>query len=113
MSCICCELEKLNLGCVTVCDTLKINYTAPIDDTYTLKVIFGQQVIEIQSDILAGNTLTFDISDLNESYIFTGVVSNSTGDLIFIDAGLIQYDCVQFQTVVGQLSNPQSIAVTV
>lgn len=113
MSCICCKIAKLKLGCVTVCDVLKVNYVAPSDDTYTLTVMFGQQVIEISSEITAGNTLTFDISDLNENYVFTGVISNSSGNLIFIDGSSNQYDCIEFKTVVGLTSNPQSIAVTV
>lgn len=113
MSCICCELGKLDLGCVTVCDTIEISYTAPADDTYTLRVMFGQQIIEITAAITAGNPIVFDISELNENYIFTGIVSNSSGDLIFVDGSSNQYDCIIFQTVVGLTTNTPSIPVTV
>lgn len=112
MSCICCT-KKLDLGCVTTCDTLTISYTSLTTETYTLLVDFGQQLIEITADITIGNELIFDISGLNQSYIFTGQIKNAAGDVLsFVDGSNNVYDCFLFQTIIGLTSNKTSINLT-
>lgn len=110
--CICCE-SSLDLGCVTTCEDLVISYLSPVLQNYTLVVAFGGEVTETTSLIDVGLPLSFDISDLNESFTFSGYVRDQTGTrLVFVDPStLIEYDCFQFKTKIGLTINQPSITL--
>ena len=65
MTCICCDIGVLGLGCLTICDSLTISYITPSTQTYTLQVDYNGVVMEIEEEIdCSGNPLVFDISTL-------------------------------------------------
>jgi hypothetical protein len=103
----------LDLGCVTNCQDLVIDYLAPAMADYTLVVAFGGQLTEITSTIDIGLPLSFDLTGLNESYVYTGYVRDAAGDtLIFNDpVSGDSYDCFQFKTKLGLTINQPSISL--
>lgn len=112
-ACICCSIGVLDLGCLTICDTLTISYIAPSTQTYTLVVEFDGVVVEIKADIEAGNPLVFDISNLNEDYVYKAkVLDENLAQITFTDGGGGSYDCFRFKTGYSQETNPATIPLS-
>lgn len=101
------------MGCVTTCEDLVISFLSPALDTYTLVTEFSGEITEIESIIDVGLPLSFDITELNETYTYTAYIRNSSGDtMVFQDASLNKYDCIQFKTKIGLTVNQPSITLT-
>ena len=104
MSCICCKNTAF-LGCYTPCETLTLPILSPSTQTYTLSLNFAGNVVELESVVGGGANLAFDISKLNEFYLFEGVLKVGGVDLVLVDGNGIEYDCVSFKTDLGVNNN--------
>lgn len=109
MSCCNCCTNTLNLGCLNSCGALLdtgIVIDPTTEGTWILELSFGGRAIYYSTDVLDGDTLLFDMTNLNESYTYTGVIINPAGEIISINQGGIDYDCIEFSTKTG-LNNSQ------
>lgn len=104
MSCICCK-NTVFLGCYTPCQTLTLPILSPTTQAYTLSLNFAGNVVELESEVVGGANLTFDISKLNEFYLFEGVLKVGGVDLVLVDGDGVEYDCLSFKTDLGVALN--------
>jgi hypothetical protein len=113
MTCICCDTGVLDLGCLTICDSLTISYIAPSTQTYTLQLDYNGVVVEIEAVITAGNPLVFDLSTLNENYTYTAkVLDGNRAVIIFTNGGGDSFDCLRFKTAIGVGANLATIPLS-
>lgn len=97
MSCCC---QKVYRMCdVVACDSqVVLPITAPIDGAYRMEVDFLDSTFRKEAMLSAGDPLTFDTLDLNETYTFVGRAFGPDGAaLTFTKDGTV-YDCFEFTT---------------
>lgn len=104
MNCMCCK-NPFPLGCYTVCQILTLPIISPQTQTYTLSINFAGNVVEVESGVVGGANITFDISNLNEFYKFEGVLSVGGVELVLVDRDGMEYDCISFKTDLGISNN--------
>jgi len=89
----CCCSNPYPIHCGSICDGLTINYIAPAAATYTLIADYLGSTIAIQKAVLLGETLAFDMSNLNAFYRYQFRVMLNGEYLTFIDADGNIYNC--------------------
>jgi hypothetical protein len=108
MSCCNCCNNTLNLGCFNSCDlTLNtgIVATAITAGTWVLELDFGRRVIYYSVDVADGETVVFNITNLNENYTYQGVLIDPNDNQVSFEVSGIEYDCIQFTTQIGKFDN--------
>ena len=106
--CNCCE-KTLNLGCINSCNALfNTGIVADVlnEGVWVLQLTFGSISIYYSDNVVEGDTIVFDMPNLNENYTYTGQIIKPNGEILNIEVDGIEYDCIEFSTKVG-LSNNQ------
>lgn len=93
----CCCTNPYNLGCANPCEGITINYLAPADGTYSLVADYLGGVVRVDADILAGELLVFDVTELNEFSRYQFVVLFGGVALTFIDTDGNIFTCFDVQ----------------
>ena len=105
--CNCCE-KTLILGCLNSCDAVfdtGIVADAITEGRWYLILTFGSISITYFIDVKDGDSVIFDMPNLNENYTYTGQIIGHDGEIVNIEVNGIEYDCIEFSTKVGLYNN--------
>jgi len=99
----CCCIKTLNLCNVPVCGSLVLDQLVGSGEggDWTLKMDYFQTQIVLTQEQTAGESITFDVSSLNENFEFTGQIYDANGGLVSITVGEDVYDCIKFKTIMN------------
>lgn len=97
--CDCCCTKTLNLCRVPVCGTIDFGIVAQQSGNHKLVTWFLGMEIIINKIFGATNPLVFDISSLNQDYVFDAKLFAPDGKQIVISKDSVEYDCITFQTM--------------
>ena len=75
----CCD-TAVDLGCFDPCAAMVLEQEADVTGVHTLVLGYLGNTVKIESAQVIGEPLTFPISGLNESFTFTGVMTDPDGD---------------------------------
>lgn len=98
--CNCCE-KTLNLGCLNACNAIYntgIVVDALTAGVWVLELTFGSVNIYYSVDVLDGETVIFTLTNLNESYTYSGQIIDPNGEIVTLEVNGIEYDCIEFST---------------
>ena len=98
--CNCCE-KTLNLGCLNACNAIYntgIVVDALTEGVWVLELTFGSVNIYYSVDVLDGETVIFTLTNLNESYTYSGQIIDPNGEIVILEVNGIEYDCIEFST---------------
>jgi hypothetical protein len=98
--CNCCE-KTLNLGCLNACNAVYdtgIVVDALTAGTWVLELTFGSVSIYYSVDVLDGETVIFTLTNLNESYTYSGQIIDPNGEIVTLEVNGTEYDCIEFST---------------
>jgi len=98
--CNCCE-KTLNLGCLNACNAIYntgIVVELATEGTWVLELSFGSVNVYYSVDVIAGETVIFTLSNLNENYTYSGQIIDPNGEIVNIEIDGIEYDCIEFST---------------
>ncbi len=101
----CCGCENpFFLGCIAHCEEkLQLPVTASSAGVYTLFVDIGDAIITVGAKVFnAGESLVFDVSELNENYHYTNAyILDPNGDRVAHTVGDCEYNCFSFTRKIG------------
>ena len=107
--CDCCQ-KTLNLGCINSCDAgFDTGIIATIAGVWILQLNFGNTKIFYSFNAAMFDTVIFSMTNLNESYTYTAQVIDPNGNIVSFSIDGIEYDCIEFSTIVGINKNKISI----
>jgi hypothetical protein len=96
--CNCCE-KTLNLGCLNACNAVyDTGIVVGNDETWILELTFGSVTIYYSANVLTGETVIFTLTNLNESYTYSGQIIDPNGKIVKLEVNGIEYDCIEFST---------------
>jgi hypothetical protein len=98
--CNCCE-KTLNLGCLNACNAVYntgIVVDALTEGVWVLELTFGSVSIYYSVDVEDGETVIFELTNLNESYTYQGQIIDPNGEIVTLEVNGIEYDCIEFST---------------
>lgn len=90
----CCPNPYL-VECGNICDGFVIAAPAPADGIYSLVADFMGGMIKIDADLLAGDNLVFDMSNVNLFTWYVFRVFFNGAQLTFEDAANVEYQCFE------------------
>lgn len=103
----CCCIKTLNLCNVPVCESLVLDQLAEgvaasgTLNNYKLVLDFLNIQINLTEEQTEGEQIHFDVSELNESFEYTGKIYDSEGNEVKITVDGIEYDCIKFKTLIN------------
>ena len=71
----CNPCSSINLGCIGPCDTLQTTFDAEYTGVHLLTVDYMGAKVVLSSTVTEFEPITFDVTGLNESFTFTGIVT--------------------------------------
>lgn len=99
MSCYCCSNTFDYCRIVSCLGVLPLGINAEETGNYQLHVDYLDSIQRISKPFTVGQTLEFDVTDLNENYVFTARLYSPSGVQIKRTYGEVEYDCFRFQTI--------------
>lgn len=107
MSCNCCCKNILRLCKVGVCNDAVINLgiTAQVVGVHRLVLYFLDTEFTIRKNFAVDEQVTFPTADLNENYVYTARVYEPDGKQVIIRKDAVDYDCIEFETVMSYAVN--------
>ena len=105
--CNCCE-KTLILGCINSCEAVfntRIIVDILTQGTWILQLSFGRVSIYYTINVVDGELVIFEMTNLNENYTYTGQIIDPNGEILKVEVNGIEYDCFEFSTKVGLYNN--------
>lgn len=82
-----------------------LNLVALKTGDYVLSLDFMGIILNIKSTLTVGDPLSFDITGLNESFTYKGIILDPDNEQVEFTSGDVIYDCVMFQTKINYTVN--------
>lgn len=100
---MCCCTKILNLCKVAVCGEaeLDLHVTAQVEGEHELRLNYLGVQLSLKETFEADGAIKFPTAELNENYTYLGELFDPNGDKILIQKDGINYDCIQFETVLS------------